>query len=178
MNNSLLNISKIVARVSMGVLLLSVGLFSLGFFLKLLFPESDALSFVQFTQSGMSIVSPNISTEEVINLPLTIKFLFLLQTIAGFLVFYFIAKEALTVLHSLSSLDTFRHSNVESFRKIGHLFLGLSILDVFDFTYSAEEASLTFGISAGYLIGTLISYVLAEIFKEGNRLMEENNLTI
>lgn len=82
------------------------------------------------------------------------------------------------VLKSVKSFKTFKTTNVRAFRKIGIycvIITGLSWVTDWDFdNYHVSRFSIDFD----FLIIALLAFIFAEIFKEGNQLMEENQLTI
>jgi hypothetical protein len=94
-------------------------------------------------------------------------------------------KEFQNIIQSVKRLDTFRLNNILSFRKIGKYLILYFMLTLLFFTLSFKN-SLYFwqggfiqtSISFTPLLFALISFILAEIFKEGNKLQQENELTI
>jgi hypothetical protein len=94
-------------------------------------------------------------------------------------------KEFQNIIQSVKRLDTFRLNNILSFRKIGKYLILYFMLTLLYFTLSFKN-TLYFGqggfsqtsISFTPLLFALISFILAEIFKEGNKLQQENELTI
>ncbi len=115
----------------------------------------------------------------------------------GTFYFYFICARSLTmvailfkiiqlsirIIKSISSLETFRFENVFSFRKMGQLFLIWFIVAILSIK-PLTEFGVTIGVTMTttldfkYPLFALVCFVLAEIFKEGNKLMEDNKLTI
>jgi hypothetical protein len=93
-------------------------------------------------------------------------------------ILYLILRVALSIIQSISNLDTFRHENVSSFRKIGMLFLAWMVVDIPSLAHSGDSFTLTMQLTFSYAIYALICFILAEIFSEGNNLMEEQKLTI
>jgi hypothetical protein len=82
------------------------------------------------------------------------------------------------VLKSVSKLETFQRTNVRAFRKIGYyclLIAGLSFFSYLEFNYYSKNS---ISIPLNILLIALLAFILAEIFKEGNNLMEENQLTV
>lgn len=93
-------------------------------------------------------------------------------------VLFLILQTILKVIRSIGNLDTFRSENVKSFRKMGNLFLVWFALAIPTITGLGGQVSLTMGLYFNYAVWALICFVLAEIFSEGNKLMEDNKLTI
>ena len=87
-------------------------------------------------------------------------------------------KEGLNIVSSVKLMETFRSKNIVSFQKIARYQFFIFILSSF-IVVSAKDAHYhSFHIAfmpLGYMV---IAYVLAEIFKEGKDLHEENQLTV
>ncbi|EDP71078.1 hypothetical protein FBALC1_01302 [Flavobacteriales bacterium ALC-1] len=82
------------------------------------------------------------------------------------------------IILSVKKLETFSLKNVKRFRKIGFCILILFFLEgytVIRFEYGMQKA-IAFNYSS--LIYVLIIFIVAEIFKEGYALQQENELTI
>lgn len=87
-------------------------------------------------------------------------------------------KEFQNVIESVKEIKTFQKRNVSSFRRIGKYLLVIFILMSYSsFTFQQGGIS-SFHISFTLLILSLLAYIMAEIFKEGRKLSEENKLTI
>ncbi len=87
-------------------------------------------------------------------------------------------KEFQKIIESVKELKTFQERNVLSFRRIGKYVLIIFVLISFSsFTFQQGKFS-GFHISFELLILSLLSYIMAEVFKEGNNLSEENKLTV
>ncbi|MDR5589149.1 DUF2975 domain-containing protein [Christiangramia sp. SM2212] len=95
-----------------------------------------------------------------------------------FLLMYLSIQQFQKVLESVENFETFKTTNVLAFRRIGIYCLiisGLSWITLWDFdNYHVRRFSIEFD----FLIIALLCFIFAEIFKEGNQLMEENQLTI
>ncbi len=97
----------------------------------------------------------------------------------GILTFFYLATfEFQRVVESVKDLKTFQERNVKAFRRIGNYFLGIAAFSFYshiafgnNFVTEIEERFVT-------LFTILIAFILAEIFKEGNKLQEENQLTV
>ena len=94
-------------------------------------------------------------------------------------------KEFQNIIQSVKRLGSFHLNNIISFRRIGKYSILYFILTLFYFGLTFNN-SLYFGqggfsqtsISFTPLLFALISFILAEIFKEGNKLQQENELTV
>jgi len=101
-----------------------------------------------------------------------------LKFIAILILNYLIITQFGRVLKSVRKLKTFHQTNVEAFRKIGYYCLLITGLSTFNYWAFNDYTKSSFSISINILLLSLIAFILAEIFKEGNNLMEENKLTI
>lgn len=87
-------------------------------------------------------------------------------------------KEFQTIIESVKEVKTFQENNVLSFRKIGKYLLFISVIMMFTYYTFQNGAKVSYSISYKVLILSLLSYIMAEVFKEGNNLEEENKLTV
>ena len=102
-----------------------------------------------------------------------------------FILLFLSIKEFQNIIQSVKRLDTFRLNNILSFRQIGKYSILYFILTILYFILNFNN-TLYFGqggfsqtsISFTPLLFALISFILAEIFKEGNKLQQENELTV
>ena len=95
------------------------------------------------------------------------------------LLFIFLSvKEFNKIINSVKNLQTFQNNNVNSFRKIGKFIFMIFLLMSFSLTPIKEVSKVGFHIEFTPLILTLLAFILAEIFKEGSLLKQENDLTI
>lgn len=109
--------------------------------------------------------------------PVTIYLLFL-QLIAIFVLTWLAIKEFINVIRSLQQWQTFSNYNVEAFRKMGTYFVVIFILSNISFYLVGNKGKLSFDLDLTFGALALVSFILAEIFKEGNRLYEEEQLTV
>lgn len=94
------------------------------------------------------------------------------------ILFFLSIREFKKILKSVQSLETFRNDNVKSFRCIGQYVFVYFILSSF-YWYQFNEIGFSgFAFSFTPLIIMLFAFILAEIFKEGNLLLEDKELTI
>lgn len=78
----------------------------------------------------------------------------------------------------IESLESFKKSNVLSLKKIAKYLLFIFIGNFYVFIGFEEGSFSAINISYSTLILAILSLILAEVFKEGNQLMEENRLTV
>ena len=93
-------------------------------------------------------------------------------------ILFLILRTALQVLSSIDSLETFKSDNVKSFRRMGKLFIIWFTIAIPTIRTINDKLTMTIGFYLTYIVCALICFVLAEIFSEGNKLMEDNKLTI
>ena len=95
------------------------------------------------------------------------------------LLFIFLStKEFQRIMESVKKLKTFQNNNVASFRKIGKYIFFIFILTSFVFINFENGGKSQINLSFTPLLFMLIAFIMAEIFKEGNLLKQENELTI
>ncbi|WP_291867963.1 DUF2975 domain-containing protein [Maribacter sp.] len=99
------------------------------------------------------------------------------------LVFYFLAtKEFENVIQSVKKIKTFRNANILSFKKMGKCFFGVFILSSYSYCSLVSDDHIyihsNFNLSFTSLFFMVFALVIGEVFKEGNGLMEENELTV
>jgi hypothetical protein len=87
-------------------------------------------------------------------------------------------KEFQKVMKSVKSLKTFEKNNVISFRRIGKYLLFIFLLTSYIRVEFQQGGFSGIHISFTPLFLMLIAFIMAEIFKEGNLLKQENDLTI
>lgn len=180
--NQILKLSALTFRFLSALMLVVVGGFTLGFLWFIISPESLAGVFIR-SQNGFyslywqeaSAVNDGLALSD---LSLGMASWVFVKTTLACVLFYLVFKRALRVVKSIESLDTFKNENVRHFRAVGGLFLWLALLDCFQLLILRGSFTLQFSVPFDFLLTALISFLLAEIFKEGNRLMEENQLTV
>ena len=97
----------------------------------------------------------------------------------GILFFLFLTtREFQKVMLSVRNLETFKKENVLSFKRIGKYIFAFYILISCSSVEFKEGGYSWFHWSVTPLFFILFAFIMAEIFKEGNVLEEENDLTI
>ncbi len=89
-----------------------------------------------------------------------------------------IAQEFKNILNSVNSLKTFEKDNIISFRKIGKYLLIYFIVTSYYVFRFKEGSTSSLDINLTPLLLIFLCFILSEIFKEGNSLKQENELTI
>ena len=87
-------------------------------------------------------------------------------------------KEFQNIIESVKEIKTFQKRNISSFRRIGKYLLVIFILTSYSSITFEQGGISRLNITFTLLIPTLIAYIMAEIFKEGSKLSEENKLTV
>ena len=94
------------------------------------------------------------------------------------LILFLLYVEVIRIIDSVKIVQSFRKRNVSSFRKIGKLLFALSLLLSFKIVKADMGYYHGFFVHFTPLILMLTAFILSEIFKEGNALLEENKFTV
>ena len=81
-------------------------------------------------------------------------------------------------MQSVKNLKTFQKNNVYSFRKIDKYIFMIFLLSSYVKVRFQQGGVSATHINLTPLLFVLATFIMAEIFKEGNALEEENDLTI
>jgi hypothetical protein len=81
-------------------------------------------------------------------------------------------------MQSVKGIKTFGENNVLSFRRIGGFVIGYAILTSYTSISFENGGFRGFSLSFTPLFLILFAFIMAEVFKEGVLLKEENDLTI
>jgi hypothetical protein len=105
-------------------------------------------------------------------------YFFYLKSLGMLIVLFLCIKEFQKVMQSVKGIKTFGKDNVSSFRRIGKFLMVYAILA--SYTSIGFENGRFSGVSLPFtaLFLVLLAFIMAEIFKEGVLLKEENDLTI
>ncbi|WP_439151042.1 DUF2975 domain-containing protein [Winogradskyella sp.] len=91
---------------------------------------------------------------------------------------YLIIKAFETIMLSVKTLNTFSRRNAKLFRQIGVYIVFITILTSYTvLRFETGHQTITH-VSLTPVIYLLSAFIMAEIFKEGENLKEENDLTI
>ena len=200
-NKLLITVLK-VAEIAKAIILLLMALVVVSIFLKAIQPEllqnaniylneggffNIAFSSVSADDDaagtlGFSFGAYTVSEEETgitMDQLTWTSFIFnILQMLLVLFLYFLIVKELIKIILSIKDLNTFQEHNSHSFRRFGLIFLGLFFIQAFTFIATSEFFTFLFTIHLTPLFLMLGSFILAEIFKEGNILLQENQLTI
>ncbi len=101
-----------------------------------------------------------------------------IKFIAMLILLHLCTKEFQNIIQSVKTFNTFKQNNVLSFKRIGKYLLIYFAITSYSVIYYNEGGISSLNFSFTTLLLMLTSFIMAEIFKEGNTLMEENDLTI
>ena len=94
------------------------------------------------------------------------------------LIIFLSLKEFRKVIKSVENIRTFQQQNVQVFRTIGKYSVFYFLLSSYSYYGFEQGVQASYNLHLTSLIIALFAYILAEIFKEGNKLAEENSLTV
>jgi hypothetical protein len=100
------------------------------------------------------------------------------QIICTLSLILFTVKEFLNVIDSVKLLETFQQRNVQSFQKMYKYLFVIFILSSIRIVNAQEANLFSYSLQFTPLILSVAALIMAEIFKQGNQLLEENQLTI
>lgn len=87
-------------------------------------------------------------------------------------------QEVRKILKSVQDLETFNSRNVKAFRTLGYLCLAMAALNSVLLLSTNQDAVKNFSVDFNFLYFMLAAFIMAEIFKEGQNLSEQDQLTI
>ena len=177
MNNKILNLTIAIGQVIRSFLIF---IFIIVIFIALLhLVNSEALPFLRYENGSFNLSGQGSPMDEI---GFKLDGWFLIWTFfkmsSTILCSLLIVTQILKIIRSIKSLETFKQNNINAFRKIAMIFLVIFGLNIFDVTQSSEQLQMTFQLSLEHLLAAAACYILSEVFKEGNKLMEDNQLTI
>lgn len=91
---------------------------------------------------------------------------------------FHVLKTFLVVINSVKLSQSFKRDNTVAFRKMGKFLFIIFLLTSYKIILAERGQFYGFYLNITPLGLSLIAFVIAEIFKEGNKLSEENTLTI
>ncbi len=143
------------------------------------FKNSSSLSTSSFETTSVIGTKPishdAVKIQDASNLSLIVLYL---QSVVILGIWILILQQISQLIRSVKALETFRESNSTTFRMIGRYCFMLFIIS--GFRWMETDTASFMGIYINYLplICMLGAFILAEIFKEGNKLHEAEQLTI
>ncbi len=140
--------------------------------------KSNGIFFAASTKWKMTGAGEDKEVYKITNIRTSSLYILYFQ-ISGLLIFIFLStKEFQKIMLSVKNSQTFRRENMLSFKKIGKYIFGFFLLTSYT-TVSFEKGGYSgYQISLIPIFLMLIAFIMAEVFKEGNALEQENELTI
>ena len=194
--NTLLNISIYICKFFRFIYLLFFIGFTVVFVHYQFSPNSyDSVYFNQNSQNTFEFKIKQSSPDSKVNKEIEINKMIALTTIdSGSLFFlyfrlatvlilcYFITKEFQNVITSVKKMETFKKNNALAFKRIGiYLLIFFLITAFWSIEYSISDTHhehRSTHLSFTPLLMMLFTFIMAEIFKEGHKISEENELTV
>ncbi|PWN07377.1 DUF2975 domain-containing protein [Rhodohalobacter mucosus] len=184
--NRILSLSKTACRLIEWLCIVLMALLVIGFFYWLIAP--DQLSGIRVSAgvetgyglNGFDFMTADHSTD-------TVSLSELSGFMVGWIVFrslfflgitVLIIRKIMLVLTSIDEVKTFYGSNIKHFRDLSLLGFIAFIASGINFSYIGGSMQITLGLVPGPLLFSLACLVLAEVFREGKMLLEENNMII
>ena len=127
------------------------------------------------------ISSPKLEDKDVYSIDKILKtslYINYLKLVAILLFMFLATKEFQKVMQSVKDLKTFQKNNVHSFRKIGKYIFMIFLLSSYTKVRFQQGGISDTHMNLTPLLFVLAAFIMSEIFKEGNALEEENDLTI
>lgn len=101
-----------------------------------------------------------------------------LQVMGILSLIFLTVKEFLNIIESVKLTETFHQRNILSFQKMYKYLFVIFVLSSITIVNAQEANFYGYSIQFTPLILSLAALIMAEIFKQGNQLLEENQLTI
>ena len=188
--NTLLNIAITIARILKGLLIVGAILLTV----LLVYTQIDSEVFanreIKISQSSSSFGysrsdSSTFNDANKDSSPFTIgklktvsTFVFYFKGLLVLALYYMSINAFEKIMLSVKTLKTFNVNNAKLFRRIGQYIIAISILTSYSVMRFESGIQSKLAIEFTPLIVALLAFILAEIFKEGNDLKQENDLTI
>ena len=171
-NNTILSISTVVIQVARIAIATLAGLIIVVLIGSLI---NDPFSLSEFT-STVSIVNPGLS-HALFGLKESnfwISVFVALQNLLILIAWFQLLGYGKTIISNIKSIKTFAKDNVKAFSNISKLAIFLLLIQLV--TFSSEQISFSIGFS--YVFFAFAAIILTQVFKEGQKLLEENELTV
>jgi hypothetical protein len=139
-------------------------------------PDLNFTTSVVEDEAGNSIFKKGLGAITLAEFTIGIFLSFLLKYV--FLFFCFQLLQQITT--SVTKWRTFSQQNVLNFRKLGFWLLLTALTQVLSYAAFADGlgGKISVIVPFNWLVAALSAFVLAEIFKEGSQLAEEQKLTV
>jgi hypothetical protein len=100
------------------------------------------------------------------------------QTLLSLILSLFMVREVIKILKSVQERQTFTTNNIKSFRLLGYFCLAMVAFNSTHYLVTNHNSFLSFNPSFTLIGFMLAAFIMAEIFKEGQNLSEQDQLTI
>ncbi|NBB77624.1 MAG: DUF2975 domain-containing protein [Bacteroidetes bacterium] len=185
MNSNIIKIAGITAKILLYLSYFAMAAFTIG----LIYWLYDPAALAEVKIRGMSSIGQTSGQFEIGSRPETsaialgdlnrfMVFWLYFQIIFYLGIFALIIQKVQTILNSITQLKTFIMDNIRSLRDMAKLGVVLFLFSSFQFFYANGDANFSIQIAMGPLLFTLACLVLAEVFNEGRKLLEEKNLIV
>lgn len=176
MNNKILNLALAISQVMRSFLIFILVVIVIMAVILLI--NTEALPFLEYNNGSFTFNQGSESAEPGIRPEGGLMLFAFAKIAATIFCSILIINEILKVIRSIRSLETFKEKNILAFRRMGNIFLAFFFIQMFSLTPNGDQYSFSISLPLFYLFAMIGCHILAEIFKEGNKLMEENQLTI
>jgi len=146
--------------------------------LSLTSTQSSEINFKHSDKWGDGIKKDNKEVYALDKMTTKSIYMIYLKLICVIVIMFLITKEFQNIIQSVKYSDTFKKGNIKSFSRIGKYTLLYFFLTSYSVIEFQEGKNTETHISFVPLFIALIAFIMAEIFKEGNVLMEESELTV
>jgi hypothetical protein len=105
-------------------------------------------------------------------------YLVFVQIVLSIMLSILMVREVVKILKSVRDLETFNNTNIKSFRLLGYYCLMLAGINSILIISTNRDTHIVFNLDLTLLIFMLAAFIMAEIFAEGHKLSEQDQLTI
>ncbi|WP_425392490.1 hypothetical protein [Ekhidna sp.] len=172
MNNNILKLSLVTVRV-LRVIFFVLAILLCFFFISHLLGIPLGIQYI-WTDSGLSFNKEGEGIEQSF-LHLTFSFA---KNLIQILITLLLLSRAIKIIESIKHLKAFVSENILHFKKMGAFFIMLFLVDLISLLPANSGTMVHLEAKLLYPICALVCFLLSEIFTEGNRLYEENELTV
>lgn len=130
------------------------------------------------TSFSMEIVDGEHQSGGIPEHSLPLVWLALARAAAFFVLVGLMSILGMRIIRTVRNGRVFSADTPQRFRYIGYGFLLMTAIAAIDISLEAGATAVGLELKLGYLLASLFAFILAEIFREGNRLEEESKLTV
>ncbi|WKV13418.1 DUF2975 domain-containing protein [Marivirga harenae] len=171
-SNLILSISAALMQVARVVIALLAGLIIvmfIGSFVNDTIVLSEFLKSVSLSGTGSGHIVYNLREGNF-----WVSFFVIIQNLAILIVWFLILGYGKEIMINIKSIRTFAKDNVKAFSRISSLALLLVIIQFI----ALSPGKIGLKIEFSYVFFAFAAIILTQVFKEGQRLLEENELTV